>query len=166
MEQLLAHLIGDYVLQNHYIATRKTQQWEVAAIHVALYGLPFVFLVGNLWQLVVIIGTHYLIDHYRLAAYWVDFWGTGKEGALLNFLMRKRGFAKVDIGQRSEGGLALGTEHFVWEKVTTSGLLTTRTQAPILSDAPPWLGVWLLIIVDNTLHLSINFATLRWLVWA
>jgi hypothetical protein len=31
------------------------------------------------------------------------------------------------------------------------------------SDTPPWLAVWLLIAADNTLHLAINYAALRWL---
>ena|ERR1700678_1929068 len=31
------------------------------------------------------------------------------------------------------------------------------------SDVPPWLAVWLLIIVDNTMHLAINWGSLRWL---
>ena len=28
---------------------------------------------------------------------------------------------------------------------------------------PDWLAVWLLMIVDNTLHLVINYASIRWL---
>jgi len=31
------------------------------------------------------------------------------------------------------------------------------------NDAPPWLAFWLLIIADNTLHLTINYVALRWL---
>lgn len=30
-------------------------------------------------------------------------------------------------------------------------------------DKPPWLAVWLLIIADNALHITINGAALRWL---
>lgn len=30
-------------------------------------------------------------------------------------------------------------------------------------DDPAWLAVWLLIAADNTLHLSINYAALKWL---
>jgi len=30
-------------------------------------------------------------------------------------------------------------------------------------DTPAWLAVWLLIIADNTMHLAINYAALRWL---
>jgi hypothetical protein len=28
---------------------------------------------------------------------------------------------------------------------------------------PIWLSTWLLIVADNTLHLAINYAALRWL---
>jgi len=31
------------------------------------------------------------------------------------------------------------------------------------SDTPVWLAVWLMIICDNTIHLAINYAALRWL---
>lgn len=31
------------------------------------------------------------------------------------------------------------------------------------SDRPTWLTVWLLIAADNTMHLAINYAALRWL---
>jgi hypothetical protein len=31
------------------------------------------------------------------------------------------------------------------------------------ADVPQWLAVWLLIITDNTLHLTINYIALRWL---
>lgn len=30
-------------------------------------------------------------------------------------------------------------------------------------DRPVWLTVWLMIITDNTMHLAINYAALRWL---
>lgn len=30
-------------------------------------------------------------------------------------------------------------------------------------DVPVWMSVWLLIIADNTLHLLINYGSLRWL---
>jgi hypothetical protein len=31
------------------------------------------------------------------------------------------------------------------------------------SARPNWLTIWLLIIADNTLHLTINYCALRWL---
>lgn len=31
------------------------------------------------------------------------------------------------------------------------------------STTPPWMAVWLMIAADNTIHLAINYAALRWL---
>lgn len=31
------------------------------------------------------------------------------------------------------------------------------------ADAPPWLAVWLVIIVDNTMHLLINYFAVKYL---
>ena len=77
MEQLLAHMVGDYVLQNHWMANRKTSSSLAAALHVLLYGLPFLLLIDNWVQWAVIVGTHFVIDRWRLASYWVDFWAPG-----------------------------------------------------------------------------------------
>ena len=134
MNQLIAHLIGDYILQNHWMANRKTKEWAPALAHVLLYGVPFAFLVPSVEAWLVIVATHLVIDRYRLAAYWVDFWGTGKEGALTVCVMHLRGFDLADGP--------------VW----TDGVqVVDRTPA-----APPFLAVWLLILVDNTMHLTIN----------
>ena len=38
-----------------------------------------------------------------------------------------------------------------------------NTPTGYAASAPPWLAFWLLIIADNTLHLTINFAAARWL---
>ena len=41
MTELLCHLVGDYVLQNHAMASLKTKSSFWAAIHALLYTLPF-----------------------------------------------------------------------------------------------------------------------------
>lgn len=67
MTPLLAHLIGDFVLQTDHMAERKTEANAPAAAHAVSYALPF-FALTRRWQpLVVIAGTHFLIDRYRLA---------------------------------------------------------------------------------------------------
>jgi hypothetical protein len=116
MPELLAHLVGDYALQNHAMATRKTSSSRWAALHVACYMLPFLCLTRSPAALAIIAGTHFLIDRFRLAGYWVRFWGIGVEG---------------------------------------------RLTGPV-EPAPPFLAVWLLIIVDNTFHLAINHLALTW----
>lgn len=64
---LLAHLVGDYILQSHWMATCKTQRWWPALVHAFMYGLPFLFVTHSWLALAVIVGTHAIIDRYRLA---------------------------------------------------------------------------------------------------
>lgn len=72
-DQLVAHAIGDYVLQSDWMATEKTKQNLAAAIHASTYTLPFLFLEASGWALFVIAWSHYFIDRYRLARYVVWF---------------------------------------------------------------------------------------------
>jgi hypothetical protein len=71
MEQLLLHLVGDYITQTDWMATEKTKRNSAAAAHAFVYGLPFLLLTSSAWALFVIVYTHYLIDRYRLARYLV-----------------------------------------------------------------------------------------------
>lgn len=73
MEQLLAHLFGDYVLQNDWMAQRKTKSSIPAGVHAATYTLPFILLTQSPWALAVIGVTHFVIDRFSLAKYIV--WG-------------------------------------------------------------------------------------------
>ena len=117
-DQIVAHLVGDYLTQSHWMATCKTKRWLPAALHAAIYTVTFCFLTQSLLALAVIGGTHFLIDRYRLARF------------------------------------------VVWAKNGARGPITA-TGYP--DDVPAWLSVWLLIIADNTLHILINGAALRWL---
>lgn len=124
-DQLLAHLVGDYVLQSHWMATAKTSAWAPALAHAASYTLPFLALTRSWRALAVIGGTHAAIDRYRLA------------------------------------------RHLVWAK-NQAGPAATRPVwgedvAGYPAQTPPWLATWLLILADNTAHLLINRAALRWL---
>lgn len=69
MEQLIAHLIGDYLLQSDWMALGKRKSFGVATIHALAYGLPFLFLhcSANAWLFIVV--THALIDHLAIARY-------------------------------------------------------------------------------------------------
>ena len=121
MTELLAHLTGDYVLQSHTMALYKTSESKWALIHAFLYGLPFLLLVSDPWQWLVIVLTHAVIDRFKLADRWCRFYGVGHPG--------------------------------LWWTAADG-----EFQAP-----PPFLGVWLTIIVDNTAHLAINHFALGYL---
>lgn len=64
---LLVHLFGDYLTQSHWMATEKTKQWWPAWAHALTYGLPFLLITQSPLALAVIVVTHAVIDHYRLA---------------------------------------------------------------------------------------------------
>ncbi len=133
MEQLILHLFGDYVSQSHWMATRKTASTWAAFCHATVYSLPFLLLGPSLRAFFVIWFTHLLIDRFRLARYVVL-----AKNAVLGDLWTEGDFdSKVYFQNREATGFH--------------------------KDVPAWLAVWLLIVVDNTMHLAINYASLRWL---
>ena len=115
--QLLAHAIGDYIVQNHWMATGKTTRWIPALLHALTYSLVFLLFRPSFAAWAVIFGTHLLIDRFRLARYVC--------------------WAKNGGGARTATGYPAGT--------------------------PEWMAAWLVIIVDNIIHICINGAALRWL---
>lgn len=68
-DQIVAHLVGDYILQSHWMATEKTKQHVAAAVHAVCYTLPFALITQSTAALAIICGTHFLIDRYRLARF-------------------------------------------------------------------------------------------------
>lgn len=125
-DQILCHMIADYVLQSHWMATQKTKRDIPAVVHALAYGIPFLFLRPSWQAMTVIICTHYVIDRNRLARFVI--------------------FAKNHLAPRSQWPK--------WEDCKETGFHR---------DVPPWLAVWLLILVDNIIHVCINAAALKWL---
>lgn len=68
-DQILLHLIGDYVLQSHWMATRKISSHAAALAHVLVYTAPFALLTSSFPALMFIMGSHFIIDRWRLARY-------------------------------------------------------------------------------------------------
>lgn len=64
---LICHGLGDYVIQSDWMAHEKTHRWWPAIVHAVTYGLPFLVVTQSPAALALIIGTHAVIDRYRLA---------------------------------------------------------------------------------------------------
>jgi hypothetical protein len=64
---ILAHLVGDYLIQSHWMATEKVNRWWPAIAHGLTYTLPYMLVTQSIAALAVIAGTHVVIDRYRLA---------------------------------------------------------------------------------------------------
>jgi len=80
MEQLILHLLGDYLIQNDFMAQNKkqlTRKGEIACqIHSLTYSLPFL-LIGSLPAVILIYLSHYLIDRSGFVKWYMR--TTGKE---------------------------------------------------------------------------------------
>lgn len=123
---LLAHLVGDYLIQTSWMSAEKTRRWTPALVHAVTYGVPFILVTRSVLALAIIIGTHAVIDRYRLAkhACW------------------------------AKNQLAPASFRYPWRD-------GSRTGYP---DADPaWMTTWLMILADNTIHLLINVAAVKYL---
>ena len=124
MDQLLLHLIGDYITQSDWMAKEKVKRNWAALCHSTVYSIPFLLLTQSLLAIFTIWFSHFLIDRFRLARYVI--------------------FAKNWVSDR---GLK-------WVDCSETGYHKSM---------PDWLSFWLMIIADNTLHLTINYLAIVYL---
>jgi hypothetical protein len=145
-DQIVAHLVGDYLLQSDWMANEKTKKNMAAAAHAIAYSLPFLFLRPSLAAWVFIVGTHFVIDRWRLARYvcWAK-----------NFLAPRWTRNLTAIGSPFEKPSPID---FIWWNTWSECSGTGYHK-----DRPAWLAVWLMIIADNTLHILCNGIALRFL---
>lgn len=68
-DQIVAHLVGDYITQSHWMATEKTKRSLAAGIHAAIYTVPFALITQNAAALAIICLSHFAIDRWRLARF-------------------------------------------------------------------------------------------------
>lgn len=68
---VVLHMVGDYITQTSWMANEKVNRWLPAWVHGIVYTLPFLLLTQNIWALLIIGGTHAVIDHYRLAKHFI-----------------------------------------------------------------------------------------------
>lgn len=149
---LIAHAVGDYLLQSDWMAVEKTDSWWAAWAHGASYGLPFAGLLG--WYagltvpvviaLAVIVASHALIDRYRLARHVV--------------------WLKNQIAPREwrHGWCDHVSATGYHRPIANADMPDGRRWTPACDQQakPVWMGVWLMIIADNTLHVTINSVAL------
>lgn len=68
-DQLVAHAVGDYIIQSDWMATEKTRRSLAAAVHAVTYAGPFLLLSPSLGAMLVIVASHFAIDRWRLARF-------------------------------------------------------------------------------------------------
>lgn len=76
-QMLLGHLVGDYLLQNDFLALNKSKYnwlgWITATIHCILYTFAVCLVMWNfdlIWMIVVFL-SHFLIDKFGIAEWYL-----------------------------------------------------------------------------------------------
>lgn len=62
MGYLVAHLVGDFLLQDDWMAQNKKRSSFACTVHVVVYMLPFLLLGLSWWQLTLIAIQHWAQD--------------------------------------------------------------------------------------------------------
>ena len=169
-DQLVAHAVGDYLLQSEWMATEKTKRSLPALVHCLTYVLPFLFLTQNPVTLAVIAGFEY---QSRLLV------GSGKYKDLEETRMATEAsgadiitvaIRRSNIGQNPVTLAVIAGSHFVidrwhlaryvaWAKNRPwpgSASWSECRQTGFHPDTPRWLSGWLVILVDNIMHILTN----------
>ncbi len=72
MHWLLAHFIGDYIIQSDWMAANKKKSQVACAIHSNTYLIPFLFC-GLLWWQVLLIGIqHHIQDNSNFVIWFMN----------------------------------------------------------------------------------------------
>jgi hypothetical protein len=78
MNWIIAHLIGDYILQNDWMATGKKQKSWICAVHVLTYLVPFLFCDFKIWQIALIGIQHFAQDRTNFIVWFMNIKGQAK----------------------------------------------------------------------------------------
>ena len=163
---ILAHLVGDYLLQSHWMANEKVKRWFPAVVHGITYTLPFLFITLNPWSLLIIAGTHAVIDRYRLAKHFSylknligprDYYleHTWPDGVTKKYT-KDQEWTSVDTAMSRPIHFNMSIAPPFAKKVKTRRFwIDYKPQNGYPPGTPDWMSTWLMIITDNTLHILI-----------
>lgn len=62
---IFCHLVGDYVLQNDFLAKTKSHNFYHLLVHCALYCIPFAVIYGIDWRIAILFVMHLVVDFHK-----------------------------------------------------------------------------------------------------
>ena len=74
LNAFIAHLIGDFILQNDWMAGKKKQNHFVCLVHVLVYLVPFLLCSLKWWQILLIGIQHFAQDRTEFVFWWLKNW--------------------------------------------------------------------------------------------
>ncbi len=161
-DQIFCHLVGDFVAQSDWMASRKTQSSWPCLIHALAYTICFIPLTciwsdidwspvswtpsSISWKALSFIAvTHFIVDRWRLARYvcW-----------LKNFLAPPWIERLYEDGHPKAGEIKDRIRNFPWSECSSTGYDAGK---------PPFMAIWLMIIADNVVHVLCNGIALKYI---
>ena len=107
-EMLLGHLVGDYLLQNNWMAFNKQKYnltgWIICIIHCILYTLSVCILM-NTWSLqwfILVFFSHFIIDKFGIAELYLQLI---KGRSLVKFIKENKDYTSYGMIQSSFNGI-------------------------------------------------------------
>jgi hypothetical protein len=67
---ILAHFIGDFLLQNDWMAIGKKRSSLICSVHVLIYMTPFLLTELSWLQLILIAAQHWIQDRSSFVSWW------------------------------------------------------------------------------------------------
>lgn len=141
MEQLFAHIFGDYILQSDWMALNKSKRSLPCLVHVLLYTSVFLFITTS-WKALLVIGAvHFVLDRFPVIVRRI-IWTKNHLGPNFKFVP----FNLCNITGYYDG-------------------LANPSNVEIngYSHRLSYVTVWLYIITDNFLHLLTNYLAIKYL---
>lgn len=182
--QLIAHGWGDYILQSSWMAANKMKRSWPCLVHATIYAACFIPLGASWKALLVIGGTHFILDRFpslvRLVA-WLKNGLSPVDWYVPLAWCKLTGYYDPEVVPSHDPKLAPPDEgRSLWERFSiwlnntyiasdecprrfTERELKLYNRVNSHAVQPIWIRRWLFIITDNVLHLTINAAALYYL---
>lgn len=92
---VLAHFIGDFLLQNDFLAVNKKKSNWICSLHVILYTIPFCFTEASELQLILIFVQHWIQDRTTFVSFYCRTFGIFQTEIKHNALVANNKFERV-----------------------------------------------------------------------
>lgn len=148
MQQILCHLFADYFTQSDWMALNKSKRTLPCLVHVLLYTSVFLFVTTSWKALLVIGGTHFIIDRFPIIIKRLIWW---KNHLSPDFSYPP--FEHCDTTGYYDDS-PYNTKNYTYFSNETRWFQSPRHF---------YITIWLYIITDNLAHLAINYFALKYL---
>lgn len=166
MEQILVHILGDFLIQSDYMALNKSKRTIPCLIHVLIYTACFLLLTTS-WKALAVIGvTHFILDRWPIILRRI-IWLKNHMSPFFRYVPFEKCQATGYYDNLMNEVTNKPFERFHEKTVMVDcgfGEYEKKIKFDLKFDPRlNYISIWLYIITDNFFHLSINYLALKYL---